>query len=179
MIIDTLVRHDLSDGAYAARRRSCEQASLALGVPDLRHASNEMLASSKLEPELLEPARHVVGEIGRVRLAAAALMTGDLETFGELMFASHASLRDDFKVSCKHLDFLVDCADAMRSSGILGARMTGGGFGGCVVALCRTDDTDTISKEFASRFEQEFEHAPPVYITPAVGGAAIVDQIPT
>jgi galactokinase len=115
----------LADSEYAARRAACEAAAAALGVPALRDATEAQVADNPV-------ARHVVNENRRVRDAAAAFERGDLDAFGRLMLASHASLRDDFQVSTPELDLLVDlCMD----EGAFGARLTGAGFGGCVVAL--------------------------------------------
>lgn len=135
LVIDTRARHALVDGGYAERRRSCERAALALGLPSLRDATLDDLVRLLADPEteLLVPrARHVITEIARTDAAAACLIEGDAVAFGELMLGSHASLRDDFSVSCPELDVAVDAA---RAAGALGARMTGGGFGGSALAL--------------------------------------------
>lgn len=133
------VSHTLSDSEYGTRRASCERTLAAvraagLDRPTLRHCSPEDLAAASIPPIDRQRAGHVIRESRRTVDAAAALERQDWRTFGRLMLASHASLRDDFKVSCAELDDLV--ALATRLPGVYGARMTGGGFGGCVVALC-------------------------------------------
>ena len=131
VVINSGVSHALADGAYAKRRAACERAAAALGVRHLAHAAGDSLAA--LHEDVLPFARHVVSETERVGLLASHLASADLEGCGRLMLESHASLRDDFRVSCPEIDAIVD---AVRSAdGVYGARMTGGGFGGCVVVL--------------------------------------------
>ena len=135
LVIDTRAEHALVDGQYAERRRSCEQAAAELGVRSLRELSTQDLpeALARLSSDLLRRrARHVVTEIARVEAAVDLLEHGDLAALGDLFLASHASLRDDYEVSCAELDAAVVTATA---TGALGARMTGGGFGGSAIAL--------------------------------------------
>jgi galactokinase len=129
-VIDSGVRHALRDGGYAARRRDVFEAAERLSRPveELACASEREVAS--LPAQLARRARHVVTEVARVRAAVDALRCGDLVRFGQLLQESHASLRDDFDVSTPEVDRVVEQAMAR---GVLGARMTGGGFGGCVV----------------------------------------------
>jgi galactokinase len=136
LVIDTGVRHALSDGRYAARRRDCEEAARALGVPSLRDVTASPEALERLEdPVLRRRARHVVTENARVLETVALLRAGEAARCGPLLTASHVSLRDDFEVSWPQADAAVDAAVA---GGALGARMTGGGFGGSVIALVET-----------------------------------------
>ncbi|MEL7473789.1 MAG: galactokinase [Planctomycetota bacterium] len=141
LLIDSGVRHSLASSAYAERRATCEAAAAALGVASLRDSDTERVEST---PGLTEPqracARHATSEIQRTIEAADALASGDLEAFGARMNASHDSLRDDYRVSCAEVDEIVDAA--RRIPEVLGARMTGGGFGGYVVALCRSADRE-------------------------------------
>ena len=131
LVVDTRVSHALVDGGYGARRADCETAARALGLPSLRQAGLE--AVSRLPEERLRSrARHVVTEIERVQEAVTAIGQRDWERVGKLFLASHASLRDDYEVSCAELDATVETALA---AGALGARMTGGGFGGSAIAL--------------------------------------------
>lgn len=130
LVVDTKVQHALAGGEYAARRSDCEEAAGLLGVERLVDASEEALAG--LEERLRRRARHVRAEQARVDAAVAAIRDDDWQRLGELMTASHMSLRDDYEVSCAELDVAVDAA---LSAGALGARMTGGGFGGCAIAL--------------------------------------------
>lgn len=134
-VVDSGVRHRLRDGGYAARRADVDEAARSLGVAHLAQLSARRFGEiDALPPRLARRARHVVGEQARVFAAIAALEAGDLERFGRLLVESHASLRDDFDVSVRELDAIVD--DACRR-GALGARMTGGGFGGCAVVAWR------------------------------------------
>jgi len=142
LIANTNVRHSLGDGTYARRRAECAEATAALRVPSLRAATPERLEAGRawMAPEVYRRARHVIGENARTLAAAAALEAGDLATVGALMYESHRSLRDDFEVSCAELDTVVALArDIGPAGGVLGARMTGGGFGGCTVTLIRDD----------------------------------------
>jgi galactokinase len=133
LVVDTRVRHALSDGRYAERRRSCEKAAAALGVLSLRDVTDDPGAVERLaDPVLRRRARHVVSENARVLETVGLLRAGDAARCGPLLTASHASLRDDFEVSWPEADATVDAAVA---GGALGARMTGGGFGGAVIAL--------------------------------------------
>jgi galactokinase len=136
-IIDSGVRHALRDGGYAARRADVEAAARLLGVAQLADlAAARWSEIDALPPRLARRARHVVRECARVRAAVEALATEDLTRFGELLLESHASLRDDFDVSTPEIDAIVD---RVRGEGALGARMTGGGFGGCVIVARRAD----------------------------------------
>jgi galactokinase len=156
LIIDTRARHALTDGGYAARRLACEEAARALGVRSLRDItdSSELVG---LDPLLLRRARHVVTENSRVLATAALLRTGQLAQVGPLLTASHASLRDDFEVSWPAADVAVDAA---AEAGACGARMTGGGFGGSVIALVHADRENRVRAAVADRFAQEGWPAP-------------------
>ena len=138
VIVQSGVVRGLVDGHYNARRADCEAAAKELGLTSLRDADAAMIAAAKLEPVAQRRALHVVAEIARTGLAAQALEAGDLRAFGELMRASHASLRDQFEVSVPAVDALVEVLNAaIGSAG--GTRMTGGGFGGAVVAVLAAD----------------------------------------
>ncbi len=176
LVVDTTIRHDLADGAYANRRRRCVDAAAALGVGSLRDVVVGVPAHAKLErleDEPMRAARHVVGENQRGLLAAAAMVTGDLDALGELMFDSHASLRDLLDVSCEQLDTLVEIAGGLRGAdgGVIGARMTGGGFGGCVVVLCRPDAIDRVSVALQAGYAGRFGVTPPCFTVSAAGRA--------
>jgi galactokinase len=136
LVIDTQVRHALSDGRYAERRRSCEDAARALGVASLRDVTDAPDGIDRVEhlgdPVLRRRARHVVTENARVLETVGLLRVGEATRIGPLLTASHASLRDDFEISWPQADATVEAA---IGSGALGARMTGGGFGGSVIAL--------------------------------------------
>lgn len=176
-VVDTGVRHRLADGAYAARRSAAERAAGALGVASLRKVTEAQLRATResLRPDEADAAAHIVSEIGRVVEAAGALRAGDLGAFGRLMDVSHASLRDVYRVSCAELDLVVEAA--RRCPGVLGARMTGGGFGGCAVVLVER----AHAKRFAGAFAGEIAGAgwagpalPAVRAVFASGGAGLV-----
>jgi galactokinase len=158
LVSNSQVQHALADGAYARRRAECTEAAERLGLPDLRAASPERVeaARASLGDPVFRRARHVVGENGRTLAAARALAAGDHRTAGTLMYESHRSLRDDYEVSCPELDVLVDIARELgEAGGVWGARLTGGGFGGCTITLVRADRAgavaETLAREYARR----------------------------
>ncbi|MEX0643229.1 MAG: galactokinase, partial [Pirellulales bacterium] len=141
LIFNTNVKHELSGGEYAERRGRCEVAARKLGVASLRDATLTKLEANRslLDPVEFRRARHAISEIARTTEATSAIKAGDWPLVGRLMFASHDSLRDDYEVSCHELDLLVEFARGIGSDGgMIGSRMTGGGFGGCTVSLVRT-----------------------------------------
>ncbi|MEI7837111.1 MAG: galactokinase, partial [Planctomycetota bacterium] len=175
LVADTQVKHAISDGGYAARRDQCYAAAKKLGVAMLREADAGALAGALgkgLEALELKRARHVVGEIDRTLRAVLALEAGDYAGFGELMYASHASLRDDYDVSCPELDAIV--ASARGCAGVFGARMTGGGFGGCAIVLVGREHADAAAGKIASDFEKIFSRRPPMFATRAACGAETI-----
>jgi galactokinase len=151
LVIDTRVRHELADGRYAQRRRACEEAARVLGVPSLREVSGPGALDRISDPLLRRRARHVVTENARVLETVSLLRAGEAGRCGPLLTASHASLRGDFEVSWPQADVAVEAANA---GGALGARMTGGGFGGSVIALTETgrgaDVQASVSRAFAA-----------------------------
>jgi galactokinase len=150
LVIDTRVRHALSDGRYAARRRDCEEAARALGVSALRDVTDDPGALEKIaDPVLRRRARHVVTENYRVLATVALLRAGDIAGCGPLLSASHRSLRDDFEISWPQADAAVDAALAV---GALGARMTGGGFGGSIIALARARTSADVQASVRDAF---------------------------
>lgn len=162
LVVDTRARHALVDGQYGSARDACEVAAQALGVELLGQLSVDDLpqALTEIEPhgaELAARVRHVVTEIERVRQAAAALRGGRPEELGALFRASHASLRDDFEVSCAELDVACEAAEA---AGALGARMTGGGFGGSAVALVRSGTEQSVAEAVVAAFDARGFTAP-------------------
>jgi galactokinase len=168
LVIDTGVRHALNDGRYAARRRSCEEAARALGVTSLRDLTDRPEAVSALaDPELRRRARHVVTENRRVLEVAGLLRRGDLAAVGPLLSDSHTSLRDDFEVSWPQADVAVGSALA---AGAAGARMTGGGFGGSVIALVPAGRAGHVTAAVAAAFARA--GWPAASIMPAVPSAA-------
>ncbi len=152
LVVDTRAEHALVDGQYAQRRRTCEQAASRLGVAALREvdpdALNEVLP--RLDDDVMRArVRHVVTEINRVRSCVDALRQKDFDEVGRLFLASHGSLRDDYEVSCRELDLVTDAA---VGAGALGARMTGGGFGGSAIALVRADQVDHVADAVLAAF---------------------------
>lgn len=143
LIVQSGVRRELVDGAYNERRQQCESAARKLGVASLRDISADAADYSGLEPLEARRARHVVSEIERTRAAADAIRSGAIGVLGALLRAAHASMRDDFEASHPEVDRLVDHLNlAIGPDG--GARMTGGGFGGAIVAICRNQDTSRV-----------------------------------
>ncbi|MDR0345173.1 MAG: galactokinase [Nocardiopsaceae bacterium] len=158
MIIDTRARRALADGRYAARRRACEQAAAALGVRSLRDITGDGAELASLgDPALRRLAGHVSSENGRVLRAAGLLRAGDHAAIGRLLTASHESLRDRFEVSWPQAD---EAVEAAIGAGALGARMTGGGFGGCVVALVPAGRAAQIRTAVTGRFARHRWPAP-------------------
>lgn len=172
LVVDSGVRHRLSDGGYAARRCAVETAAQRLGVLALRDATvADVKASGLGEPER-SAALHVTTEIERTIAAGDALRTGDLTRFGRLMCESHASLRDRFRVSVSEIDTIVDAACAC--SGVFGARLTGGGFGGCAIALVERPRVRHAVATVVDRFARRFGRRPASFATGAGAGAGVV-----
>lgn len=170
LVIDTTVRHRLVDGGYAARRADVERAAAVLGLPDLRDATPDDL--DRLCPDLRRRARHVVTEIARVRAAVALLDSGaDPRGLGPLLDASHASLAGDFEVSCAELDLAVTAA---RAAGAVGARMTGGGFGGSAVALVPEARAGDVAAAVVAAFAAAGHAAPHTFpVEPSAGAGRL------
>lgn len=162
LLIDSQARHEHAGGEYAARRASCERAAAALGVASLREASSV----SSLSGEDQRRARHIVTENQRVLDTVEALSASDFGRVGKLFTASHESMRDDFEITTPHLDLM---ASSAVSAGALGARMTGGGFGGCVIALVPSGSVDAVSA--AVREAMQGSGYPAPTIEPTVAGA--------
>jgi galactokinase len=176
LVVDTHVKHEIAAGGYAQRRQECVTACEEMHVKSLRDADLQTIAGSEGDARLSYPethrARHVVTEIQRTLDGAEALERGDYDTFGKLMVRSHESLRDEFEVSCAELDAVVEFATGC--DGVYGARMTGGGFGGCAIILAGADKADDVGQSVNSAFEQRFGHAPTVFPTRAADGAGVL-----
>ncbi len=175
VVMDTHAEHKIADGQYAERRQSCEQAARVLGVDLLSQIGVGDLdwALARLDDELTgRRVRHVVTEIDRVRQCCAALASNDFTRVGTLFNSSHASLRDDYEVSCPELDTAVDAA---ISAGALGARMTGGGFGGSAIALAPTERTAQLKQAVEQAFARRHWRAPSVFAVQASGPAVQLD----
>ena len=179
LVIDSAVKHSLADGGYAARRKNCEDACAILGVHSLREATLEQLdaAKDKLGDLCYRRARHVVGENLRVHEFAAAVSAGDWDAAGRAMRGSHASLRDDFEVSCAEVDTLVSLTDTIPSAAaVYGARMTGGGFGGCIVALVKSDAVEQVAHEMLDAYRNALGIETAYIVTRPGAGARILYQ---
>ena len=179
LIINTNVKHELTGGEYAKRRAQCEQAANILSLPSLRDATADMLmrARGRMEEVVFRRARHVIGEIERTLHAAEAVRASNWPTVGQLMYASHASLRDDYEVSCVELDAVVDIAQAIGSKGgVIGCRMTGGGFGGCAVAMVNADAVAAISDRIVSEYERRTRIKPTLFVSRPAAGATLLQS---
>jgi galactokinase len=177
LIANTNVRHELSGGEYARRRSQCETAAKNLGVASLRDATDEMLESAKekMDEVVFRRARHVIGEIKRTVQAAEVVRATNWETVGQLMYASHCSLRDDYEVSCKELDAIVEIAKSIgNKGGIYGCRMTGGGFGGCTVALVKTENVEAITRQIAADYKNKTKIEATIFVSRPAAGATII-----
>ena len=163
VICNTKVKHDLAEGEYNKRRAECEEAAAFFGKHSLRDVDIEEFRKRAEEmPEIpRKRARHILNENIRVEQAVAALKADDAKRFGELMNESHNSLRDDYEVSSPELDLMVDLARA--EPGVLGARMTGGGFGGCTINLVQFDDIRAFAERIADAYKRETGIVPEIY----------------
>ena len=156
MLINTNVKHSLSDSAYNDRRSVCETISEMLNIKALRDASETDLQKiiDKVTPENYQKALFVIQENARAEKASIAMQNGDLETLGALIYGSHAGLQNQYKVSCDELDFLVE--RAKENKAILGARMMGGGFGGCTINLIAKNAVKAFKTSITKAYKKEF-----------------------
>ncbi len=176
LVFNTMVKHALNDGGYEARRKTCEAAAASLNVPALRDATLDDL-EKLTDPLELRRARHVITENARCLAAADALTAGDWPTLGKLLLASHASLRDDFQVSCAELDLVVELAQSRGpTQGIFGSRMTGGGFGGCCIALVDENHAEETAKWLAETYLSRTGIAPVVFFAQPSESAGVVGE---
>jgi galactokinase len=180
VVCNSGVKRALAQSEYEVRLKQCRQAvahiaSTGRTVKSLRDVKLSDLEAVRgtLDGLLLRRARHVVSENQRVLEAVKVLESGDLERFGELMNGSHESLRDDYQVSCKELDTLVELA--RKQPGVLGARMTGAGFGGCTVNLVRADAAEEFALAVAKGYQERIGLKAEVYVCRASDGALIPD----
>jgi galactokinase len=176
VICNSNVKHELASSEYNTRRAECEKGVEILQkfLPDitqLRDISIEDFEKYKMHlPEIIRKrCRHVVTENARTLAAAEALKKNDLKEFGRLMWLSHASLRDDYEVSCKELDLLVLIAASCE--GVLGARMTGGGFGGSTVNLVRRENLNSFTQKISTEYERQTNIKTDIYVSGAADGA--------
>ena len=179
VIVNSMVKHELTGGEYAERRRQCEEGVRYFqksnpAVRALRDVAVKQVedAAGKLDDVVFRRCRHVVTENARATEAAKLLGRKEYERVGQLMAASHQSLRDDYNVSIPELDFLSE--EAMKVEGVYGARMTGGGFGGCIVALAKPDSVERLTEHLQGAYKASFGKAPASFATRAMPGAAIL-----
>ncbi len=174
IVLDTATRRGLVDSAYNERRGQCESAARAFGVAALRDVSRERFEkeAKRLDELTRRRARHVVTENERTLRAVEGMRRGDAAEVGRLMNASHDSLRDDFAVSSRELDVMVECGRAHPAC--LGIRMTGAGFGGCAVALVRREGVEGFTSAVADRYQSIAGLAPVLYVCAATDGAAVI-----
>jgi galactokinase len=170
LVIDSAVRRTLADSGYNERRAECKRAAQALGIDTLRRARLEDLDAGGLTDQERRRVRHVVTENDRVREAAAALRNGNVESLGKLFAESHRSLSEDFEVSTPEVDLLVGVA--ADTPGIVAARMTGGGFGGCIVCLVDIGEAKTAGELIVGRYAQATGRHARHWISRPAGGAS-------
>jgi galactokinase len=182
-ICDTRVKHELSSSEYNTRRAECERGVRLLSevLPNVRALRDVSIGEFQMyEEDLPEPVRsrcrHVVTENARTLDAAAALRANDFELMGRLMLKSHESLRDDYEVSCRELDVLVEIAGSIE--GVYGARMTGGGFGGCTVNLVRASALEEFQEKVTAEYNKATGKIPPIYISKPGDGAGEITELP-
>jgi galactokinase len=180
VICNTMVRHELGSSEYNIRRSQCEEGvhQLSKALPGIRALRDVSLADLEEHRELLSAivykrCRHVVTENARTHWAAAALESGEIATLRQLMTDSHRSLRDDYEVSCRELDIMVGLATQQR--GVLGARMTGGGFGGCTINLVQAAESDRFCDRVAEGYQAAIGRRPDIYVCEASNGAGIAE----
>ena len=176
VILDTDTRRELLDSAYNDRRNQCESVARYFGVKALRDVSIEQLEKSKsnLTPMEFKRAQHVILENKRVIDCVDAIRMESLEKVGELMIASHRSLRDNFEVSSKELDLIVDCS--LNAPGCFGARMTGAGFGGCAVALVEEKYIDKFVSQVIKNYNRSTKKKANLYVCKATQGASVFSK---
>ncbi|WP_162053171.1 galactokinase [Pontibacter pamirensis] len=177
VLCDTQVKHSLASSEYNTRRKECEAGVAILQqyypeVQSLRDAKLDMLAQHQQEfdPVVYKRCTYIVSENNRVEAACADLEKGDMKSFGDRMYASHAGLQHDYEVSCPELDFLV--VQAKQSADVLGARMMGGGFGGCTINLVKVDALTNFVQQMEKAYQQQFNVQLKTYIAEIVEGSS-------
>jgi galactokinase len=177
LITNSNVKHELAGGEYGERRAQCDSALSKLGQASWRDISQEDLNSKQadLTDDEYRRGRHVVSEIARTLDAAESFQNADWPRVGQLMYASHESLRDDYEVSCDELDILVEIARKIGTSGgVIGSRMTGGGFGGCTVTLVNTDCADSVIDTLADEYQARTGIKPHCFASRPARGAHVI-----
>ena len=174
LLINTNVKHNLSESAYNNRRDVCEKVSSLLNKKALRDVEEKELLSlkDKISDEDYQKALYVIQEIERTQKAGEAIKKGDIKKLGQLIYQSHAGLRHQYKVSCNELDFLVE--KAKESNVIIGSRMMGGGFGGCTINLIEKDEIEKFSSEITTAYSKKFNNECSIYQVKLSNGTHIV-----
>lgn len=179
VIINSKVKHSLVDSAYNDRRNECETALKELQevvdiqtLGDLTEEEFEAHKDAIKDPIRVKRAKHAVYENQRAIKAVEALKANDVETFGKLMNASHVSLRDDYEVSCEEIDVLVDLA--WETEGVIGSRITGGGFGGCTVSIVKNNAVDNFISKIGAAYKEKVGHEAEFYVVDIGDGAGIL-----
>ncbi len=189
LIVNTNVKHSLASSEYATREQECKQAVQLIrevfnpDVESLRDVTLNDLHQLRdlMDKTLFNRTLHVVNENIRTIESVEALTQGDLSRLGQYMFASHVSLRDEYAVSCEELDTIVELAGELNESmggsnhGVFGARMTGGGFGGCAIVLCKPESAGLVTEHITNGYRARFDRAPTIFSTTAADGATAID----
>jgi galactokinase len=166
--VNSMVKHELGASAYRVRVDECAMAADALKVASLRDATIAQLETTPMPAVVLRRARHILTENSRVQLFVNAAARGDLGRMGQLFYESHVSMQHDYEISCEEIDFLVQSAKGIE--GVYGARMTGGGFGGCTVNLVRPDAVERFSAQICTRYEERYGiHPSIIHCVPSSG----------
>ena len=179
LIVNSNVKHQLTGSEYPDRRRQCEKAANLLGVPMLRDATLPQLEATRnrFEQEAdgdlcYRRARHIISENDRTTAMASALTKGDWASCGQLMGASHQSMKEDFEITCPEIDQLVEITQSV--SGVIGSRMTGGGFGGCTVSLIDVNQTAKIVETITSRYQSATGIEPVAFVSRPAQGTRVL-----
>ncbi|MBD5183102.1 MAG: galactokinase [Bacteroidales bacterium] len=177
VLVDSVVKHELADSPYNKRRESCERVAKRLGVETLRDATMEMLDAvrSDISAEDYFRAKFVIEEKERVLAVCDALVEGDYDTVGKMMYETHRGLSKDYEVSCEELDFLNDLA---KECGVTGSRIMGGGFGGCTINLVKNELLPHFIEEAKTRFNEKYGHEPKIYeVVISDGARKVADNL--
>jgi galactokinase len=178
VVCNSMVKHSIATGEYGVRRREVEegQAAVRAALPHIEMLRDATIADleacrDKMSPEAFKRCRHIISDNGRALAARDVMTSGDAVHFGQLLLSAHASQRDDFACSCDEIDFLVDTAATLE--GCFGARMTGGGFGGCTVNLVKDENAAAFAKELKASYLERFDIAAETFIAEPVDGALL------
>jgi galactokinase len=160
LAVNSMVKHELGQSAYRIRVEECAMVADALRVPSLRDATMALLESTPMPNVVMRRARHIISDNARVQLFVNACARGELERMGQLFYESHVSMQHDYEITCEEVDFLVQSAKGIE--GVYGARMTGGGFGGCTVNLVRPDAVGRFQEQITKRYEERYAITPTI-----------------